>query len=75
MKQTSMRPAIFLLLALVLSAPTLLNIVAGSESAMATLVHLGGAILVARIAVQVVSHLVDSYRLSAARRAQQNHHQ
>jgi len=72
MKNASMRPAIFLLLTLVLSAPTLMNIVSGADSATGAGVHLAAAILVAWVAVSIVGHLVDSYRSSVARRAQ--HH-
>lgn len=72
MKAASMRPAIFVLLALALSAPTLANILGGRDSAMNAGVHLTAAILVSWVAVAVVGHLVDSYRSAAMRRAQ--HH-
>jgi hypothetical protein len=62
MKSKSMRPAIFLLMALALSASTLLNIVSGSESAMGAGEHIGAAILIAWLAVGTVGHLVDRYR-------------
>lgn len=71
MKSASIRPAIFLLLALALSAPTLVNVVDGSDSATNAGVHLGAAILVACLSVLMVGHLVDSYQAGARRR----HHQ
>ena len=73
MKHKSMRPAIFVLLTLALSAPTLLNILAGADSATNAGVHLAAAILLSWGAVGTVGHLVDGYRASAHRRAQQQH--
>jgi len=70
MKRTSMRPAIFVLLTLALSAPTLSNILGADESAMNAGEHLGAAILVSWAAVAVVGYLVDSYRAAALRRDQ-----
>jgi hypothetical protein len=71
MKAPSLRPAIFLLLTLALSATTLLNIADGSESALDAGIHLVAAILIARLSVLMVGHLVDSYQANAAgRRAQ-----
>lgn len=69
MKNPTMRPAIFLLMTLALSAPTLMNIVSGADSATSAGAHLAAAILVAWAAVSVVGHLVDSYRASVARRS------
>ena len=66
-----MRPAIFVLLTLALSAPTLANILAGNESAVGAGLHLGAAILVSWAAVGVVGHLLDNYRSAARRRGQQ----
>jgi len=68
-KHPSMRPAVFILLTLALSTPTLANIVGGSESAMGAGERLGAAILVSWAAVSVVGHLVDKYRVSVARRS------
>ena len=62
MKHKSMRPAIFLLMTLALSASTLLNIVAGSESAMGAGEHIGAAILISWLAVGTVGYTVDRYR-------------
>jgi hypothetical protein len=73
LKHKSMRPAIFVLLTLALSAPTLLNVLAGADSATNAGVHLGAAILVAWAAVGIVGHLVDSYRAAAHRRARHQH--
>jgi len=73
MKNPALRPAVFVLLALALSAPTLANILAGNESALGAGLHLGTAILVSWAAVGVVGHLVDSYRAAAFRRAQHQH--
>ena len=70
MKSPSLRPAIFLLLALALSAPTLFNVAEGSDSALNAGIHLVAAILVARLSVLMVGYLVDSYQANAARRAQ-----
>jgi hypothetical protein len=72
-KRSSMRPAIFVLLALGLSEPTLSNILGGNESAVNAGVHLGAAILVSWAAVGIVGYLVDSYRAAALRRSQQQH--
>ena len=73
MKAPSIRPAILVLLALCLSAPTISNIAGGNESAMAAGEHIGGAILLSWGAVSVVGYLVDSYRHAALRRNQQRH--
>lgn len=62
-----MRPAIFILLLLVLSTPTLANILNGSDSALNAGVHLGAATLVAWFAVGLVAHLVDNYRAATLR--------
>ncbi len=62
MKRKSMRPAIFLLLTLALSASTLLNVVNGSEAALATGEHIGAAILISWLAVGTVGYTVDRYR-------------
>jgi hypothetical protein len=64
-----MRPAIFVLLALVLSASTLANIVHGADSAAGAGLHLGAAILISWVAVGTVSHVVTGYRAAALRRA------
>jgi hypothetical protein len=73
MKTPSIRPAILVLMALALSAPTISNIAGGSEPAMAAGEHIGGAIVVSWLAVGFVGHLVDSYRSAAVRRNQQRH--
>jgi hypothetical protein len=62
MKHKSMRPAIFLLMTLALSASTLLNIANGSEPAIGAGEHIGAAILISWLAVGTVGHLVDRYR-------------
>jgi hypothetical protein len=64
-KRKSMRPAIFILIALALSAPTLMAVVSGSAPALSTGEHVGAAIVVARMAVSTVGYLVDSYRAHA----------
>ncbi|HTW08854.1 MAG TPA: hypothetical protein VME46_15165 [Acidimicrobiales bacterium] len=69
-KPASLRPAGFILLTLVLAAPTLANILQGADSAMSAGVHLGAAILVSWVAMGIVGYLVDSYRLAVARRSQ-----
>ncbi|HTV10753.1 MAG TPA: hypothetical protein VME20_02740 [Acidimicrobiales bacterium] len=69
MKPSSLRPAVFLLLTLALAAPTLANILNSNESAVGAGLHLGGAILVSWAAVGIVGYLIDSYRVSSARRA------
>lgn len=68
MKPNSMRPAIFLLLAVALAAPTLVNITEGSDSALDAGIHLVAAVLVARFSVLMVGHLVDTYQTSAMHR-------
>jgi hypothetical protein len=73
MKTPSIRPAILVLIALALSAPTISNVAGGNEPAMAAGEHIGGAILVSWFAVGVVGYLVDSYRSAAVRRNQQRH--
>lgn len=70
MKRTSMRPAIFVLLTLALSAPTLANVLDGADSAVNAGTHLGAAILVSWAAVGIVGYLVDNYRSATLRRAQ-----
>jgi hypothetical protein len=73
MKTPSIRPAILVLMALALSAPTIANVAGGNEAAMAAGEHVGAAIVVSWFAVGVVGHLVDSYRSAAVRRNQQRH--
>jgi hypothetical protein len=73
MKTPSVRPAILVLMALALSAPTISNIAGGNEPAIAAGEHIGGAIVVSWLAVSVVGYLVDSYRAAAVRRNQQRH--
>ena len=70
MKNPSLRPAIFLLLALGLSAPTLWNVLLGQCSAMSAGVHLVAAIAVARFSVLGVGRLIDNYRANVLSRAQ-----
>jgi hypothetical protein len=65
-----MRPAIFILLTLALSAPTLANVLDGADSAIDAGLHLGAAILVSWAGVGLVGYLVDNYRSAALRRAQ-----
>jgi hypothetical protein len=65
MKSKSMRPAIFLLMALALSASTLLNVASGSEAALDAGEHMGAAIVISWLAVGTVGHLVDRYRAHA----------
>jgi hypothetical protein len=73
MKTPSIRPAILVLIALALSAPTISSVAAGNEPAIPAGEHIGGAILVSWFAVGVVGYLVDNYRSAAARRNQQRH--
>jgi hypothetical protein len=73
MKTPSVRPAILVLIALALSAPTLAAIARGNEPAIAAGEHIGGAIVVSWFAVSVVGYLVDSYRAASGRRNQQRH--
>jgi hypothetical protein len=73
-KRASIRPGVFLLLSLALSAPTLINVATGSDSALNAGLHLLAAILVARVAVLWVGHLVDSYQVHAAQRAHHHAH-
>lgn len=72
MKHKSMRPAIFVLIALVLSAPTLASVAGGTDPAVGAGEHLAAAVLVSWGAVSVVGHLVDSYRAAALRREQRH---
>jgi hypothetical protein len=67
-KSKNIKPALLVLLALVLSAPTLANILSGSVSAASAGMYLAGAILVSWLAVGTISYLVDSYRTAALRR-------
>jgi hypothetical protein len=71
MKNPSVRPAILVLMALALSAPTISNIASGNEPAMAAGEHIGAAIVVSWLAVSLVGYLIDSYRHAALRRNQQ----
>lgn len=73
MKNPSMRPAIFVLVALVLSAPTLLAVAGGTTTAVNAGEHLAGAVLVAWAAVSAVAHLLDGYRAMALRRDEAHH--
>ena len=68
MRSPSLRPALLVLLALALAAPTLVNIVDGAISTTSAGIHLVGAIAVAWVAVGIVSHLVNSYRAAVLRR-------
>lgn len=70
MKSQSTRPAIFVLLAVVLSAPTLVNVISGNDSATSAGFYLAAAIILAWAAVSGVGQLVDNYRAHAAHRAQ-----
>lgn len=67
-KRGSARPGVLVLLALALSAPTLSNLLSGSDSTVDAGVHLGGAVVIAWVAVTVVGHLFDSYRAASLRR-------
>jgi hypothetical protein len=73
MKSSSMRPALFILLALGLSASTIGNVIGGSDSAVGAGEHLGAAILISWFAVGVVGHLVDNYRNTVFRREAAEH--
>ncbi|MGD0808195.1 MAG: hypothetical protein ABSA91_00585 [Acidimicrobiales bacterium] len=73
MKTPSIRPAILVLMALALSAPTISNVASGNDSAVAAGEHVGGAIVVSWFAVGLVGYLVDSYRSAAVRRNQHRH--
>lgn len=66
MKNPTMRPAIFVLLALALAAPTLGNIMSGSDSAVTAGEHLAAAVVVSWVAVRLVGHLLDNYRSSSS---------
>ena len=68
-----MRPALFVLLLLALSAPTLLNIAQGADSALVAGERLIGAILVSWLAVALVSFVIDNYRAAVLRRQQPGH--
>ena len=65
MKHATMRPAVFVLLALALSAPTLGNILSGSDSAVTAGEHLAAAVVISWVAVRLVGHLLDNYRSSS----------
>ncbi len=65
MKNPTMRPAVFVLLALALSAPTLGNILNGSDSTDTAGGHLAAAVLISWVAVRLVGHLLDNYRASS----------
>jgi hypothetical protein len=67
-RSPSTRPAVFVLLVLALSAPTLGNVIGGRDSGVAAGEHFAGAIVVSWVAVSLVSHLVDGYRAALARR-------
>jgi hypothetical protein len=74
-KQKTVRPALLVLIALLLSAPTLANVLAGSEAMTDAGEHLAGAVIVAWLAVAVVGHMIDSYRTSSFHRAKaENRH-
>ena len=73
-KRKSLRPALFILLVLALSASTLANVLKGSDSAVAAGEHLGAAILISWLAVGVVGYLVDSYRVAVMRRDELHRH-
>lgn len=68
-KHRSARPALLVLLALVLSAPTLSNMLAGSDSTVDAGIHLAGAVIVAWVAVAFVGYLFDGYRTASVRHA------
>jgi hypothetical protein len=63
-----MRPAVFILLTLALSAPTLANVLTGSDSALNAGEHLTAAIVISWFGVGVVGYLIDSYRAAVAQR-------
>jgi Ca2+/Na+ antiporter len=69
MKHKSMRPALFLLLALLLSASTLIAVVNGTEPALEVGEHIGAAILISWLAVGTVGYTVDRYRAHALMRS------
>jgi len=69
-KQKAARPAVLVLLALLLSAPTLANVLAGSEGATDAGEHLAGAVIVAWVAVAFVGHMIDNYRASSLKRGE-----
>jgi len=71
----TIKPALLVFLVLVLSVPTLANILAGSVSATDAGVHLAGAILISWAAVSTLSYLVNNYRAAVLRKQhQQGHH-
>jgi len=68
-KHRSARPGLLVLLALVLSAPTLSNMLAGRDSTVDAGIHLAGAVIVSWVAVAFVGYLFDSYRTASVRHA------
>ncbi|MGC8626011.1 MAG: hypothetical protein ACP5VR_00405 [Acidimicrobiales bacterium] len=71
MQAKTVKPALFVFLSVVLSAPTLANILAGSVSAVSAGAHLVGAILISWAAVGTLSYLVSTYRASVAHQQHQ----
>jgi membrane protease YdiL (CAAX protease family) len=73
MRSPSIRPALLVLIALALAAPTLVNLTEGAISAASAGEHLAGAIIVAWVGVSIVGHMVDSYRAAVIRRQHRRH--
>ncbi|HET9060854.1 MAG TPA: hypothetical protein VFN61_13115 [Acidimicrobiales bacterium] len=73
MTAPSLRPAIFVLLALAFSAPTLLAVATGTTTALSAGEHLVASVLVSWAAVGIVGRLIDSYRVSVLRREERHH--
>jgi hypothetical protein len=70
-KSHSAKPAIFVVLVLVLSSPTLRDILAGSVTATSAAAHLGLAIMVAWAAVSLLSAVISNYAAVSAARERQ----
>ena len=69
MGSASVKPAVFVLLTLWLSAPTIGNILKGAVSAVGAGEHIGAAIIISWLAVSLVGHIIDSYRAAVFRRS------
>jgi hypothetical protein len=75
MTAPSLRPAIFVLLALAFSAPTLMAVANGTATAVGAGERLVASVLVSWAAVSIIGRLVDGYRLSVLRREESQHRQ
>lgn len=75
MTAPSLRPAIFILVALALSAQTLMAVATGATTAVSAGEHLVAAVLISWASVSVIGRLVDGYRVSILHREQRQHRQ